>query len=408
MSRLIKKVLIFLFGSIYLFVALAGSAQADGMVMPPPSHWVYQSDQKAVIYHQGNTETMVISIKFRGDAEDFAWIVPVPSRPVVDKAREDLFENLDELTKASDYRIMALGGKFSSESADASVIVWETKKIDIYEIAVLSSTNSGALREWLTKNGYQYPSDYEYLLREYIEDNWFFVAVKVDTSIEPSIAEQKLKSGHAAPLKFTFTTSQPIYPMRISAVTYTPRPTPTPTPTPSPTPVPELTVMPTPALNIIPTDITETYNIPDSLRIAPILPQPYSSLSVTLYVFTDRKMKASGYTTHYAGQVLPKTIRELSVDRSGDPWIDAQEKMYLTKLYRNYQISSISDDVVFLPADDNEPIGGGKKWAIETWKLWTLILFPLVVELAILGAIGLTEIKAWKKVTKNESEATGK
>ena len=240
MHAILKKIIALLFSSIFLVHLVASPVFADGMIMPPPDYWVYQSEQKAVVYFQNDVETLVLSIKFQGDAKDFAWIIPVPAKPSVEKAREDLFENLEELTSSflsrSGIKKQLYTG-LSEEENPTAVTVWETKKIDIYETSVLSSTSSRALQKWLENNHYAYPKTYEYLLREYIDDGWFFVAVKIDTSVEPTIASQKLKSGHAAPLKLTFNTTQPIYPMKISQVTYSPAPTPPPTP-PHPYPSP--------------------------------------------------------------------------------------------------------------------------------------------------------------------------
>lgn len=205
---------------LFLLPFFSTSAFADGMVIPPQDYWVRESDQKAVVYYEKGIETLVLSIKFSGDAQDFAWVIPAPNRPEVEKAREDLFTNLEELTQprwdglVPMLETMGGGGK----SLPEPVIVWETKKIDIYEITVLSSTDSDALAKWLNEHGYLYPTSYRYLLNEYIDDGWFFVAVKVDTSMEPSVAESKLKTGHAAPLKLTFEAKQPIYPLKLSSV----------------------------------------------------------------------------------------------------------------------------------------------------------------------------------------------
>ncbi|OQX50507.1 hypothetical protein B5M47_03760 [candidate division CPR3 bacterium 4484_211] len=108
-------------------------------------------------------------------------------------------------------------------------------------------------------------------------------------------------------------------------------------------------------------------------------------------------MKASGYSTLYAGWLLPQEIRSLSVDKNGNHWANPNGKMYLTKLYRNYRISEIDDDVVFTNAGNNKAVGRGRQWAIEQWKLWLIILLPLITELAILGIIAFTEVNHWKK-----------
>lgn len=398
MARFVRRLVAFCITFSFILGVLSSSVSADGMVIPPRDHWVYQSDQKGVIYFEDGQETLVLSMKFRGDAEDFAWVIPVPSRPTVEKSREDLFENLERLTRYSYRRgpgIMQSAG-FEAAIDKSEVTVWETKKIDIFEIAVLSSSDSGALREWLAQNDYAYPESYEYLLREYIDDGWFFVAVKVDTSVESSLASSRLKTGHAAPLELTFATEQPVYPMKITAVTYAPKPTPTPTPTPivTPTPTPVTTVTPTPPYQVMGTQEQKTAAIYPLPTTRPYRP---TYISVTLYVFADQKMTASGFSTQYAGWLLPKTIRNLSVDRNGDTWIDAQNKMYLTRLYRNYRVDSITEDVVLVEAGDNKTAGSGQRWVIEPWKFWLIVLLPFLAEVAILGFVLLMEMQKWAR-----------
>lgn len=533
------------------------------MVLPPPDYWVRESDQKAVVYYEDGIETLVLSITFAGDAKDFAWVIPVPNRPQVEKAQEDLFKNLAELTQESrgvPVPMTGLGG-VELEAYKEQVTVWETKKIDIYEITVLSATESGALSEWLNQHGYLYPTAYQYLLNEYISDQWFFVAVKVDTSTEPSVAESKLKSGHAAPLKLVFQAKQPIYPLKLSAVlaeekssvfeatsfegsfglwglmptvsgeysleelvknlpegleaylhglegSYSKLETEGPgngyvvtapnkdhavlstddsyhgryavkflgdadvstrqfyktfttleegkTYTVSGyykgetentylrveiagNPIASKIFHPTQywqrfeltfntraynnmiLLNFI--ELKENENIYlDALQlelgssastfegeVAPkakvsVTPVPKpQSLQVMLYTIADYKMKTAGYSTQYAGWVLPQTIKNLSVDKNGEPWVKPKGKKYLTKLYDTMTLDEITEDVVLLKADNNNPEGGGKSYVMETWKWAMLLGLPVLIEILTLGVVFVVKLKSWGKILREKT-----
>ena len=200
-------------------------AMADGMLMPPPDYWIQETAQKAVIFYDGGVETMVVSITFQGDAEKFGWVIPAPSKPTITKGSDELFTSLDELTGmyySLDDRndlIAPLSGGLKQES----VTVIETKQIEYYEVTTLSATDKDALTEWLNDNGYSYPSSASYILNSYIENGWFFVAMKINTeSLEWNNVSQQLKTGHAVPVAISFETENIVYPLKISSVTSKP------------------------------------------------------------------------------------------------------------------------------------------------------------------------------------------
>ncbi|MBI4709254.1 MAG: hypothetical protein HY764_03570, partial [Candidatus Portnoybacteria bacterium] len=51
---------------------------ADGGLFMPPDVYMYETDQRAVIFYENNVETLILSTTFRGSAKDFGWVVPVP------------------------------------------------------------------------------------------------------------------------------------------------------------------------------------------------------------------------------------------------------------------------------------------------------------------------------------------
>jgi hypothetical protein len=55
-------------------------------------------------------------------------------------------------------------------------------------------------------------------------------------------------------------------------------------------------------------------------------------VGVQLYIFSDHKKTIPLFTTQYAGRENAKTIEKLAQDDSGNPWIKANKRMYLTKV----------------------------------------------------------------------------
>jgi len=76
-------------------IASAGSAFADGMVVPQVYYpKVEIPDQQALIGYADGIERLVIETSFQGDGTNFAWVVPVPSVPEIKPVPEGFFEDV--------------------------------------------------------------------------------------------------------------------------------------------------------------------------------------------------------------------------------------------------------------------------------------------------------------------------
>jgi hypothetical protein len=222
LDLVVKKAIFAVPLAIFLVVASASYISADGMIIPPrPSQQIYETDQKAVIWYEDGKETLILSTTFKGDVNEFVWVIPTPNDPEVGKSKDELFTSLDEYTKPPQpsYDRMPLMGTgsldLSVESPSPKVVVHETKRVDIYDTAVLEANDADALRNWLNQHNYDYPENKRHLLDYYIEKNWYFVAAKIDTQAL-GYAGSALKEGHATPLLVTFDSPTIIYPLRIS------------------------------------------------------------------------------------------------------------------------------------------------------------------------------------------------
>ena len=138
-------------------------------------------EQKAVILHRQGQETLILSVKYEGAAGDFAWVVPVPSRPKVEKGDPKVFEDLARLTAPISPRAAGKGmvGAFQGEGPPG-VEVLERIQVGVYDVAILAATDETALADWLNKNGYALPGNPEPVLRHYVQKGWFYVAMRID------------------------------------------------------------------------------------------------------------------------------------------------------------------------------------------------------------------------------------
>lgn len=365
-----------------ILLIMPTAVSADGAIFPPPDYWIQETDQKAVIFHNENTETMILSVTFRGDAENFSWIVPTPSRPEVSKSTDELFTALDKLTAPEySYRVMPMysGAARDAATAEGGVAVLETKKVEYYDITVLEADDPEALTKWLKDNNYQFPEEGKYLLDDYINNKWYFTAIKLDAKSISGGVEAQLRQGHAVPLKFIFASSKIVFPLKISGIAeYFKYPNPEPTPL----------MMESGGAGSASEGVAVGANT-TTVEAYPVTDYYYPwqpGVNILLYVFSDHKKDLPGFTTNYANWVKSKDIEKLAVESNGDYWVHPDEKKYyLTKLSRYMQPSEMTYDLYFRDADNNDKVGV----SMADWEnILVGILFFLIV-LCIALMIGI-------------------
>jgi hypothetical protein len=217
---------------ILFLLATVTPVLADGGFFPDSMYRdLYESTQKAVILYgnstgnvtgnyTGNyTEHLILSVSFEGDAEDFAWVIPVPNIPEIAVANPELFWELSDFTAAEapggGGGFYCFGGGAAPTPGDG-VDVIEEQVVGPYATAILSATNATALADWLNSNGYIFPEEGEEIVGEYIEKEWYFVATKIN-AVEESTGDA-LAEGAIEPIVLSFASNQTVYPLRISSL----------------------------------------------------------------------------------------------------------------------------------------------------------------------------------------------
>jgi hypothetical protein len=181
---------------------------------------ITEPEQKAIILFDAGTEDLIISPAYKGSADRFAWVVPVPSRPRVQILNGAIFHELKNLLTPR--RPITMNRRQSAPGAAAPprVEVLERKIVGAYDVSVLKSNDPDALNHWLKQNGYRLPQGNSYLMSRlhpveyYVHNQWIFVACRVKIGQEA----KGLQTGTLAPIRLTFKAKRPIYPLRLSAL----------------------------------------------------------------------------------------------------------------------------------------------------------------------------------------------
>lgn len=364
----------------FLFATFGGPSNAA--IFSSTSYPAYMSGEKAVIYYDSATqsETLIISTTFNGPAKEFTILVPTPSEPSIKVVRDELFSALADLTQPIYYDELGINplyqlSGFSGANRVTPSFTKEisTKNIDNYTVSVLKSTDLKDFKKWLSANGYTAPKDADFVIKNYINDGYFFVAAKVNTEALGPFVEGQLREGHINPLQITFKSEYIIFPLRLTGIMGSQYPL--------NQNCPEcywIAPQKAPAENVIPEPMPSKPGRDQVYQYRP------SGMNLTLYVIADGKKYVSGFNTEYAGSVKKEKLEGLSTLKTGDPWMVFPGKKYLTKLTRYMSFYEMGDDLVISNAENNTPVGTGEIYLKEPFRLVLVIFLPLILEILLI------------------------
>ena len=203
---------------------------------PAPAEPVDQTAERILFEVRPNREVSAhVQITYVGPADEFAWIVPVPSVPVVEESSTTLFDELDTATRmpvtlpppeacptpnfddggglslgCSDDDSVTLNEQASGEpppDGQSPVTRYDSGVTANYTFDVIGAEQSSDLVAWLQDNGYN------------VSDNMTPV---MDVYIGMKFVALKLRDGRSAsditPVKLTYQSEQPTIPIRMTAV----------------------------------------------------------------------------------------------------------------------------------------------------------------------------------------------
>jgi hypothetical protein len=192
-------------------VLLCRPSLGDGMLKGPASYRgsLEEHAQEAIIIFQASTvpgeavEDLILKIAVEGEAAGFAWVIPFPRQPDVDKADPRLFQELFDYVSFRER--MNMEKKFAGAGGflggPDGVDVLARKIVGTYEVAVVRENSPGALNEWLRAEGYQTITEGEDVVEFYRKKEYVFVCVKVSDAALKAKAAVDLH-----PLRFSFKT----------------------------------------------------------------------------------------------------------------------------------------------------------------------------------------------------------
>jgi hypothetical protein len=299
------------------------------------------SEEHVLIRWDGQSEDILMTLGVLGSSREAAVIFPVPTRASVKLGDARVFEELRELTKPVEktvYQFLPMLGAGAPAPA-GGVTLLERQTLGPFDVSTLAATDSAALGDWLSANGYNLSPEATQALEPYIAQGWYYIAVR----ISPGAGSEAL-TGALDPLWITFPYDRIVYPMRPSALAR-------------------------------------------------------SSLTVFLYVLADHRVEkpvSFGYqSVQYANWVTPEMLDQAPALQAFVP-----KRLFLTKIVESiYEPSAITDDYIFQFAAADDIYHAVNYHYVYTW--WgiplCLVLPGCLLVLLVGGVVMVVRLARRKK-----------
>jgi hypothetical protein len=294
---------------------------------------------------------MTTQISFNGEAEDFAWILPLSVTPDPNSLSVDFPQaalNALDTNTAPTFNLptdqacidlyscpsCAGAGPPRSAQVDEGVDVELRAVVGSYEVAVISSEDPEALITWLIDNGYRITSPMRPYIGRYTEEGLKFMALRLTETAEV----EDIK-----PFRFTLPGTTPSIPLRMTALAAEP----------------EMAIV----VFVLGAERFEGKNWPnlqisdDQLLYNPLSPFVLQTNWPKLVAQAVDAAGGQGWVTEYAGASEPYAALVQSQIESGSLAPDAAEAAtallaslqahpYLTRLYTRLSAEEMTSDPV--------------------------------------------------------------
>jgi len=306
-------------------IGAAGMLLADGGVFPPPGNSIKEPEQHAILEYDGSTEVLHLLVNVSDVSSSFGWIVPLPSQPGIEEDTPDVFSEIEEMCRPVYYDGFGCGSTSNGYGLGEwdyhryyGIDVLEEGSLGVLHYRTITAPTADSLFGWLTQEGYAARDSLtaESVFTDYIARGWVFVVFRVDSSQTSSVNIQ--------PVKFTFSSSEMVYPMRITSL---------------------------------------SYDEDDS----------YEELHVLLHVITDHRVEAEDQDAVSAAYEFANRLsaKEYEAVEKHYPSVAkiCTEGDFITRIWFIFRNpSGITSDIVLEPANNDT----------ETFNAYSMLLFPLL------------------------------
>ena len=220
-----------------LLLLLPVDSYAPCVMFTPPDQELNGTGQRAFIAYNPQTQqvNLVPSINFRGEATDFAIVIPTPAIPKLDTVDRRIFRELNDLTMPVT-RWRGGGGSsgcnvFTTEESDGAAVfdsaveeegvtVISEETVGAFDTVILTADDPMALTDWLDEHGYHHSIDDNAILQGYIDQQWIFTAMRLNVAQFEGDERRPARFFNATidPILMTYRAEKLVYPLRLTSI----------------------------------------------------------------------------------------------------------------------------------------------------------------------------------------------
>ena len=156
---------------------------------PPRGKPVVNADQTVILIWNPETKTehFIRKASFKGEADDFGFLIPTPTQPQLEESGNEAFPFLLKLTEPETKRVPRPANVSCGCGAPEQHVTGGAKSVEVrlekevagFNAAVLETKSASALTKWLRENGYAFSPEVEAWSKPYVDSGWMITALKV-------------------------------------------------------------------------------------------------------------------------------------------------------------------------------------------------------------------------------------
>ena len=216
---------------------LASTAQAFcGFYVAKADTSLFNQASQVVLVRDGNRTVITMANDFEGDVEDFAVVIPVPTRierEQINVGDRAVIQHLDAYTSprlveyhdadpcdpvvyemaASDAALPSARNELKRSARSRGVTIEAQYTVGEYDILILSARQSDGLVAWLDENGYKLPRGATRVIDSYLKQDMRFFVARVNLEEQSKLGYQYLR-----PIQVAYESHKFMLPIRLGTL----------------------------------------------------------------------------------------------------------------------------------------------------------------------------------------------
>ena len=366
-------------------IAISTTAQAFcGFYVARADTALFNEASQVVLVRDGNRTVITMANDFKGDVQDFAVVIPVPTfieREQINVGDHAVVEHLDAYTapRLVEYhdpdpcvryealKSMSMNGASMPRSIAEDnergralgVTIEATYTVGEYDILILSAKESDGLIEWLTKSGYKIPEGAGPVVRGYLKQDMRFFVAKVNL-------EEQSKLGYAnlRPIQVAYESNKFMLPIRLGTLNAKEKQ--------------ELYIYALTRTGRVETTNYRTVKLPSNTEVPEYVQEEFAGFYRAMFVNQTQKENGRAVFLEYAWDMAwcdpcaadplsPEQLRQLGVfwiqpngrvAPASSPVMPQAQNVFVTRLHVSYDRDHFPQDLVFQETGERQNFQG--------------------------------------------------